>query len=480
MVVLGKRLAALCALGLAAPGLARAAELRQEEAQPAAGEMLVVHGERVFVRPGEVLEGASVLVGDGRILAVGRDLAVPEGARELSAPVVCAGFFDAWAALGMSEDVLRDGTTSAATRSLDGVEDHADEHLRREALRAGVTSVRVQSGAGSRVAGIGAVLRVAPDAEREDAVVLADADVAMNVGLTVVNGVPAVDVANLAAATRPMDPFDRLAEIDRVIGALESGAKYLTDSVEYKYDLEKWEKEIADKEAELEKGFKKAQKDREKEQKEAEEKGKEFKEKRYKEDRRPKPPKYDEDDEIMARVVDGQLPLVVQAHRYSEIKALLEGTAKFDRLRLILAGGTEALGHAETLAARRIPVLLWPAPLGAEARPDEYEDHDLALAGRLAEAGVEVLIGSGGYSGEASRDLPLLASLAIGQGLDRQKALEALTLGPARAFDVADRVGSIERGKDADLLLLDGEPLVSTTRVLYVIAGGRLAVTPED
>jgi imidazolonepropionase-like amidohydrolase len=125
-------------------------------------------------------------------------------------------------------------------------------------------------------------------------------------------------------------------------------------------------------------------------------------------------------------------------------------------------------------------VLLWPAPLGADARTDEYEAHDLALAGRLSEAGVSVLIGSGGLRSEASRDLPLLAALAIGYGLDRDKALEALTVGAARAFDVSDRVGTVERGKDADLLLLDGEPLVSTTRVLYVIAGGRLVVAPEE
>ena len=65
-------------------------------------------------------------------------------------------------------------------------------------------------------------------------------------------------------------------------------------------------------------------------------------------------------------------------------------------------------------------------------------------------------------------------------GLDRQVAFEALTLGAARALDVADRIGSLETGKDADVLVLDGEPLVSTTRVRFVLAGGRVVVTPED
>jgi imidazolonepropionase-like amidohydrolase len=166
---------------------------------------------------------------------------------------------------------------------------------------------------------------------------------------------------------------------------------------------------------------------------------------------------------------------VVEAHRAAEIRGLLEGTERHGSLRLVLAGATEALPFAEELAERRVTVLLWPAPAG-DLSWDELEGHDLSLAGRLAEAGVEVLLGSGGTDPAATRDLPLLAQLAVGHGLEREKAFEALTLGAARAFDAADRLGSVEAGKSADLLLLDGEPLVSTTRVLQVIAGGRVVV----
>ena len=91
-----------------------------------------------------------------------------------------------------------------------------------------------------------------------------------------------------------------------------------------------------------------------------------------------------------------------------------------------------------------------------------------------------MLLGTGGANAGASRDLPLLAELAIGNGLDREKALEALTLGAAGALDAADRLGSVERGKDAELLVLDGDPLVGTTNVRYVISNGRVVVTPED
>jgi imidazolonepropionase-like amidohydrolase len=253
----------------------------------------------------------------------------------------------------------------------------------------------------------------------------------------------------------------------------------LVTRTEYKHDLEAWQKTIAEKETELEKDAKKAKRDREKEEKDAKEKGKPFTEKKYKEDKKPQPPRFDEDTFVMARVADGELPFFVQAHRAAELRGLVEGTRGYDRLRLVIVGGSEARGSATELAQRGIPVLVWPALRGRGA-PDEYEGGDLSLAGDLARAGVTVLLGSGGSDPAASRDLPLLAQIAIGHGLERDKAFEALTLGAARILDVADRLGSVERGKDADLLLLDGDPLDAATHVQRVISAGRIVLNPED
>ena len=120
-----------------------------------------------------------------------------------------------------------------------------------------------------------------------------------------------------------------------------------------------------------------------------------------------------------------------------------------------------------------------PQPIGANALP-EMERHDLALAGRLQAAGVTVLLGSGARNPFGARELPLLAELAIGNGLDRQAAFSALTIGAARAFDLDGRIGSVELGKDADLLVLDGEPLAGQTRIQYVLSGGDVVITPEE
>jgi imidazolonepropionase-like amidohydrolase len=176
-------------------------------------------------------------------------------------------------------------------------------------------------------------------------------------------------------------------------------------------------------------------------------------------------------------VADGRVPLLVQANRSAEIRGLLAGTTEYDRLRLVLEGGAEALTFASTLAERRVPVLVSPVPRGRMG-VDEREPASLSLAGDLARAGVSVLLGTGGTDPAASRDLPLLAALAIGNGLDRVKALEALTIGAARAFDASDRLGTIEAGKDAEILVLDGEPLTSTATVRYVVSGGRVVVQP--
>lgn len=477
-------------LGLACavffPPVGHAATTPQPTTFPSADEptVFVIRADKLIVRPGDVRENTSVLVRDGRILDIGPNLALPEGAVEVKGSVVCASFIDPWSALGVDSGSLGDKSLVEAARTADGIDFHSQDHLREEALRAGVTSARLQAGWQGKKGGLGAFVRFDPEVDDpEHAVILTDADMAMSVGLSINRGASFQRMPDgsfqMVSGDRPVDVFDRVTAVESVISSIEAGEAYRRAETEYKYDLEEWQKEIAKKQEELEDDFKKAKKDRDKDLKKAKEDGKEHKEKKYKEDKKPRAPKYNADKEALARVAEGELPLVVEVHRSSEIRNLLKGTEEFSRVRLMIAGGSEALACAEELAARRIPVIVWPSLRGTSFK-DEFNGADLSLAAELADAGVHVLLGSGGRSAESTRDLPLLAQLAVGHGLDREHAFKALTLDAARAFDVADRVGSVEVGKDADLLVLDGMPLEATTSIQYVFCGGRAAVTPED
>lgn len=453
----------------------------QESATPVR-ETILVRAEHVIVRPGTVLDGAQVLVRDGRIVAVGTDLEAPDGARVIEGRWVCAGFIDAWSALGLASDSLTEFNATAATRTIDGFDPYDLDHLRREALRAGVTSARIQLGPQARVGGLGAIVRLVPGLAADEAVVSDASNLWMSAGLSQPSGGQFIDRGNgfeLVLGDRALDPFERVEAVDRIVSALQSGKDYLIAQNEHRHELADWQKKVAEKEAELEKEFKKAKKDREKAQKDAEEKDKKFEEKKFKDEKKPQAPRFDEDNEVLARAIDGRLSVFVGAERAAEIRAVLAGTQQHGRLRLVLAGGSEAGFFAEQLAERQIPVLVWPVPLGRN-RPDELEQHDLSLAARLSRDGVRVILGSGGRDPAATRDLPLLAGLAIAHGLGRDEALDAVTLRAARALDVADRIGSVEAGKDADLIVLDGPPLESTTNVRFTISSGRVVVTPEN
>ncbi|HTF87449.1 MAG TPA: amidohydrolase family protein [Planctomycetota bacterium] len=436
-----------------------------EKPAPPKAEVIVIRAGKLIVKPGQVLEGVSVLIEDGLITQVGKIVTAPAGAREIKGAVVCAGFIDPWSVYGVDSESVGDQRNSPSAATADALDDYIDPRLRKDVLRAGITTVRTQMGVLARVSGTGTVVRLHPELPLEKTKLANESCLSMTLGVR--------------ADGNGSDPFERLSDVERLAGMITQGEAYAVDQVEYQHELTDWKKKIADKQKELEEGFKKAKKDREKELAESKEKGKEFKEKEFKEDKPPKAPKLDPDKAVLARVAEGEIPLIVEVHRASQLRALLAATEQFKRLRLVLAGATDAMEVAPELVRRHIPVVVWPQPVGANPRL-EMERFDLGLAGQLEEAGVTVLLGSGARSPSGSRDLPLLAELAIGHGLDREAAFSALTIGAARALDLGSRLGSVERGKDADLLVLDGDPLAGATHIEYVISGGDVVITPED
>ena len=151
--------------------------------------------------------------------------------------------------------------------------------------------------------------------------------------------------------------------------------------------------------------------------------------------------------EALQPVLKGQIPLAIQANRASDLLAAIRLGSEF-KIRLVLIGASEGWMVAEPLAAANVPVVVKPL---TNIPTFESLGATLENAARLSRAGVVVTIAS--FDTQNSRNIRQEAANAIANGMDRAAALEAVTLAPARVWGVADRVGSIEVGKDADLVI---------------------------
>jgi imidazolonepropionase-like amidohydrolase len=175
---------------------------------------------------------------------------------------------------------------------------------------------------------------------------------------------------------------------------------------------------------------------------------------------------------ILTEALKDEIPIHVNARRAIVIRAALKVADEYG-LKLIIQECTEGYKVAGQLAERKIPVVLgpfyyYPGNMGQyrEGRKVNWNN-----AGILAKAGVKVALGSGGQSGAI--DILTAATFAVRHGMDRDEALKAITITPAEILGVADRVGSLEKGKDADIVVLSGDPLSVTTCVEKVILNGK-------
>jgi imidazolonepropionase-like amidohydrolase len=157
--------------------------------------------------------------------------------------------------------------------------------------------------------------------------------------------------------------------------------------------------------------------------------------------------------EAMLPVTHGELPVVIHADEVRQIKTAALWAAT-NHLRAVIAGGRDAWMCADVLATNKIPVIYEHVFTQPTRDTDSYDSHFTAPE-KLRAAGVTVLL-SVGASGWGARNLPYLAAQAVAFGFPEDEALKAMTFFPAQVFGVADRVGSIEIGKDATLFICDG------------------------
>ena len=166
--------------------------------------------------------------------------------------------------------------------------------------------------------------------------------------------------------------------------------------------------------------------------------------------------------EALAPVLDGKIPALVNAEEIQQIQSSV-AWAEQEHIRMILMGGYDSWRAAELLKAKNIPVILNPVYRTPVRRWEPY-DMPYTLPKKLFDAGVRFCIaGDGSASNE--RNLPYHAAAAAAYGLPKEEALKAVTLYPAQILGISDRVGSLEVGKDATLIVTNGDPLEIFTNV---------------
>jgi len=401
----------------------------------AAKKATVIRGGRVVPVSGPAIEDGAVLVEDGKITAVGRagELATPQGAEVVDAAGgwILPGLVESLASIGLgdpygpSESDEVSSPVTAGLRILDGL-DPFDKRFAR-AARAGITALMIAPGR-ANVIGAKTVVVKPRGATAEEMVLLEPAGVKLTLG------------------EGPKDTFGAKGRLPGTrMGSAYVVRKALLEASDHVRKRAAYAAAVA-----AAKGKKGAEP--------------------------PPPPPRNLDLEPLAELLEGKLTAFVECHRADDIQTALRLVDEFG-FKAVLVGATEAYKSAGEIAKRRIPVVV--GAMGVGSKRIETKDVSLSNAAKLVEAGVKTAIAAEDALGlGAQEELALAAALAVKGGLDREAALRAVTLTAAEILGVAARVGSLEPGKDADIVVFDGDPFSYRTRVVRVFIDGREVRSP--
>jgi imidazolonepropionase-like amidohydrolase len=385
----------------------------------ASGTVAIVGG-RVVPINGDPVDDGTVLVADGKITAVGAGLPVPDGVPVISAhgSWVLPGFIEAHGHVGVHEEAegwagsdsneLTEPVT-AHVRALDAI-NPADLGF-RDAVSGGVLAVNVNPGSGNPIGGQTAAVKCWGRTV-DEMVLKAPAGMKSALG----------ENPKRVYGERKQSPATRLGTAAVIRGALVDAANYLA-KLEAEQRKPEDERKYIDRDLKL---------------------------------------------EALGHVLRKEIPWRQHCHRADDIATALRIAEEFG-YQLVIDHGTEAHLLADILAAKDIPVII--GPLFTSRSKVELRNRSLDNPGKLAAAGVTIAI---------TTDHPVVpinflahqAALSVKHGLDRDTALRALTINPARIIGIDDRLGSIEPGKDADLVVWSGDPLDVLSRVEHALIDG--------
>src|SRR5487761_969066 len=386
------------------------------------GTRTAITGGRVVPIEGEPIDGGTVLVEDGKIAAIGGPgFEVPAGTEVIDASCkwVLPGFIDAHAHVGVHEEAEgwegndtneMTSPVTAQVRALDAI-NPADIGF-RDAIMGGVLAVNVNPGSGNPIGGQTVALKCWGRTV-DDMVLRSPAGLKSALG----------ENPKRVYGEREDNPATRLGTAAVIRAAFTDASNYIAKQDFSKNDSSE-RKEPTPRDLKL---------------------------------------------EALARVLRREIPWRQHCHRADDIATAMRIAAEFG-YDLVIDHGTEAHLIADKIAAARIPVVI--GPLLTSRSKVELRNRSLANPGRLAAAGVTISI---------TTDHPVVpihflihqATLAVKEGLDRETALRAVTINPARIIGVDARIGSLSVGKDADLVIWSGDPLDVMSRAERAFLDGR-------
>ncbi len=395
-----------------AVGLAAALFVFAADPATAAGETLAIHGRIIHTMAGDPITDGVVVVTDGRIVAVGAaaTVAVPADARVLRAAVVTPGLVDAHCVVGLAGYLNQDHDQD----QLDATEPVQPELRAVDAYNSRERLVEWVRGFGVTTLHTG---------HAPGALVSGQTMVVKTAGTATVLKATAMVAVTLGDAGRAQGdkkaPGTRAKSVAMLRTELAKGAEYRRKQADP--DVEK----------------------------------------------RPAP---DLRLDVLARIVAGEWPLLVTANRATDIEAALRVAEEFG-IRIVLDSAAESHLLIDRIRAAGVPVILHPTMKRSGA--GEAENASFETAATLRKAGIPMALQSG-YESYVPKTRVVLfeAGVASANGLSIQEALATVTIDAARILGVADRIGSIEPGKDADLALFDGDPFEYTTHCTGVIIDG--------
>ncbi len=386
---------------------------------------IAVRGGTVFTMAGDPIEGGTVLIEDGKITRVGQGLSVPNGYTVIDAEgfVVMPGLVSPRSYVGIGSNWRRqshiDETSKPVVPAMEvihAVEPHAPQFSHAREL--GVTSALVTPGDRNVIGGRGAVLKMSGVVVDE---------------MIVTNNATMVVGLGRSSKRESKSPMTRMGVAALLREALVKAQEYMR-----KVDAQ---------------------------------------------DEDDDPLKRDLDMEALLPVLRGETPVLVHAERRDDIYTALRIADEFD-LRIILDGATDAYKLVDEIRSREIPVIVENLFRGIGAIEDE--GFNQSMPALLSEAGVRIAfrprLNSGWYApGAASPggDMLEIAAFAVKNGMDADAALRSVTIDAARIIGADDRVGSIEAGKDADLLILRGHPLQTLAVPEAVFVDGELVYSRD-